>query len=260
MRMDRITITGADDSVDHDDMIELTKRYPFVEWGILVSATHTGEPRFPSDGWMERARYYGETGVLSLSLHVCGQWVRDMLVGLTRMPYNAVSGFQRIQLNFHGADATFDPSGLVAAIDYYADRLSPSHGRQVIFQIDATKGRKYFESAIAAGATNVVPLFDASGGTGRVPEEWPLPFFYRQDETLYFGYAGGLGPENLAFHMGEIGGRVGKVSSEFTIWLDMETKVRTEDDSRLDLTKVEQCLSLAEKLARDYKFGVGALA
>ena len=31
--LDRVTITGADDSVRPTDLLELSREFPFVEWG-----------------------------------------------------------------------------------------------------------------------------------------------------------------------------------------------------------------------------------
>jgi hypothetical protein len=39
MILDRVTITGADDDVDIGDLVDLSARYPFVEWGILSSSS-----------------------------------------------------------------------------------------------------------------------------------------------------------------------------------------------------------------------------
>jgi hypothetical protein len=45
--LERVTITGADDSTSIDEMLALSRRFPFVEWGILVSKRHEGSYRFP---------------------------------------------------------------------------------------------------------------------------------------------------------------------------------------------------------------------
>lgn len=42
MIIDRVTITGADDSTDVNWMQEMQDKYPFVEWGILVSQSQMG--------------------------------------------------------------------------------------------------------------------------------------------------------------------------------------------------------------------------
>jgi hypothetical protein len=37
MRLKTVTITGADDAVDPEELLQIQQRYPFVEWGILLS-------------------------------------------------------------------------------------------------------------------------------------------------------------------------------------------------------------------------------
>ena len=53
MILDRVTITGADDSIKATDLIPLSKRFPFVEWGILLSKNNEGSFRFPTRDWIE---------------------------------------------------------------------------------------------------------------------------------------------------------------------------------------------------------------
>ncbi|MHB1675039.1 MAG: hypothetical protein ACYCSP_12405 [Acidobacteriaceae bacterium] len=38
MKLETVTITGADDSTDIVELAELSEEFPFVEWGILISA------------------------------------------------------------------------------------------------------------------------------------------------------------------------------------------------------------------------------
>jgi hypothetical protein len=48
MKIDRVTITGADNNNTHEELLELQKKYPFVEWGILYSQKKAGENRYPT--------------------------------------------------------------------------------------------------------------------------------------------------------------------------------------------------------------------
>ena len=88
-----------------------------------------------------------------------------------------------------------------------------------------------------ARGLNAVALFDHSGGKGRVPRHWtPIPH-----QEVFTGYAGGLGPDNLADELKRIHDAVG----EATIWIDLETKVRSDDDKVFDLDKVRRCYDIA---------------
>jgi hypothetical protein len=53
------------------------------------------------------------------------------------------------------------------------------------------------------------------------------------------GYAGGLGPDNLAEELR----RIEEVAGDAEVWIDMETNVRTAE--RFDLDKVRRCYDLA---------------
>jgi phosphoribosylanthranilate isomerase len=135
--------------------------------------------------------------------------------------------FERIQLNFHAITHTIDASGFVAV-------LQRRRETQFIFQLD---GVNHSILAVAENSgINAVPLFDLSGGIGVLPREWP------RASGKYFGYAGGLSPENLAQQID----RIGKVCGEVPIWIDVETRVRSEEDRLFDLRKVEAFLKIAE--------------
>src|SRR4051812_39531430 len=73
MILDFVTITGADDNVDLLFLDDMTTKYPHVEWGILLSDSRKGQPRYPSDAWLARL-----TDTLytkfdnNFSAHLCG--------------------------------------------------------------------------------------------------------------------------------------------------------------------------------------------
>ena len=45
------TLTGVDDSTSVEELIRLYREYPFVEWGVLYSATQQGQGRYASMRW-----------------------------------------------------------------------------------------------------------------------------------------------------------------------------------------------------------------
>jgi hypothetical protein len=221
-----VSIAGADDNVNPVDLVDISDRYPFVEWGILLSPDKMGSPRFPSLKWIKRLGEYKEN--LRLSGHLCGRWVSDMINGNLsfRAEHHDIWGMlKRIQLNFHG--------NFIPLSNNFMDAISLIHGKQIIFQIDDDTN-KLFESAVNANL-NVAPLFDSSHGTGTKPEHWPAPC-----QGVKCGYAGGLSPENLEEQIQKIL----KVSGDRRIWIDMESGVRT--DNKFDIEKVERVLIIAE--------------
>src|SRR5678815_1000900 len=103
--LDRVTLTGADDSTDIKALLALAEEHPFVEWGLLFSVSHQGQPRYPSREWVERLMEEMPED-LKLSAHVCGRMVRDFVLrgaaptGLFDW-LQTIDIFERWQLNFH---------------------------------------------------------------------------------------------------------------------------------------------------------------
>lgn len=134
---------------------------------------------------------------------------------------------QRLQWNFHAERHTIQLGCVETGLQYY-----PQH--QHILQMDGVNDALL--GALRDRGVNVVPLFDTSGGAGRVPQTWPFAI-----PTVYCGYAGGLGPETLEQEIT----RIEQVAEHATIWIDMERRVRSLDDQQFDLAKVEACLRIA---------------
>ncbi len=227
-QMDRVTITGADDSVDPNALALMSKEYPFVEWGILFGS-HPGTPRFPgSDFRHQLAKVKELNPQMKLSAHLCGRLARD-LVELGNLSFRTLypylwHHFERIQLNFHGQWHKISRE--------FLEILPEFKGKQVIFQVDRINELAWGQ---CQNYCDAVPFFDASHGAGVMPEKWPKPYF-----GVYNGYGGGLGPENLAEEIPKIALAAGGA----TFWIDMETKVRT-DEKLFDLVKVKACLKAA---------------
>lgn len=233
MKIDRVTITGADDGTDIQWMLAMQERFPFVEWGILVSHSQMGGFRFPSVDWL--AKLIPHQDKLQTSMHVCGRWVRricdgdwsDMLIAVGVVAERA----KRVQLNFHAHSHKLNDRFFKAA-----QRASQNSDWQLIFQIDGVNDGLLEQARL--DRLDAVPLYDLSGGAGVLPSQWP-----KQSEGVYTGYAGGLGPRNVI-------GQVERIKSVAggRIWIDMETRVRTADDSKLDETLVESVLDQCSKM------------
>lgn len=248
MNLDRVTITGPDDSIRPDELIPLSQEFPFVEWGILFSKSQTGSARFPSFDWMMGLRTVARTAPISLSLHLCGQYVRQILIGETPQDvWSVIDAYDRVQLNFHAERNECKPVECLKALVAFSD-----HGRrQFIFQIDGERGNKHLEAIYGemdkVDDIDAVGLFDVSGGAGILPAEWPKPEYMTTDQDYaYHGYAGGLGPDNLAEQIPLIG----KAANGCRFWIDMETKVRSHNDRQFDLAKVRRCLEISKPFVR----------
>ena len=115
MKINKVTITGADDKTDIDKLIRLTDKYPFVEWGILFSSGREGTQRYPSHEWIKQIV---ETD-LPLSAHFCGWWAKQVLEESNFSLIEQAEGFSRIQLNYNFARSR--GWSLVKLIEYAKD-------------------------------------------------------------------------------------------------------------------------------------------
>lgn len=108
MNIDRIAIAGADENVRPEELLELSKRFPFVEWSILYDTEVKALNRFPSLEWiaelvrLSRERE-AEAGLpLRLSLHLCRTAVKNLIRARLKEfepIQDIITAFQRIQLN-----------------------------------------------------------------------------------------------------------------------------------------------------------------
>jgi phosphoribosylanthranilate isomerase len=240
MRLKRVTFTGADDTVNPHDVIAISKDYPFVEWGILVSAQQAGAVRFPSYAW---CRQFAElvTPEMNVSTHVCGRWVRDFVMGTATVSTEQVALWDRtnrVQLNTHAEPHQFHSQRLAELIATWSKQ-----GKQFIFQYDGVNERMW-DAVYEADDQHIdtAPLYDLSHGAGVVPGSWPRNEFMDTDvDHAYSGYAGGLSPENTLTELPKIA-----VAACGDFWIDMETRVRSDDGRKFDLQK---CVDVLKKVS-----------
>jgi hypothetical protein len=243
MRVDRVTLTGADDSVHPEELFTLSMEFPFVEWGLLISRAQEGSARFPSQEWFSNLQACAlASPEAKFSCHVCGRWTGRLLNLAEKMSIREwpcpISFFGRIQLNFHAEKGYEVHPDLSKAIP---------GGKQVILQMDGVND-SLLHSVLNQGI-DAVPLFDKSGGAGIVPPEWPEPM---APPSLYCGYAGGLGPENVEAELDRI---ALATRDDRRIWIDMERKLRSEDDQQFDMGK---CRRVLEAVSRSRYLLTGA--
>lgn len=236
MKLDTVTITGADDSVNPEDLVALSEKFPFVEWGILLSRSQMGGKRFPSAKWMDSLLL--QVDKLKLAGHLCGSWLNNLMNFNQHEFIDELSlweHFKRVQLNFHGEKFDINPDTLQTLRNQ-----TWKHSKKFIVQMDNINNELY-ERLNHAGVL-AQGLFDLSHGTGVLPEEWPevVP---SMNPKAYRGYAGGLGANNLEDQLQKIATAVGDIY----IWIDMETQVRSNNDLQFDLEKVEKCLEISSK-------------
>lgn len=202
-----IAFTGLDARTDIDRACRLAARYP-VEFAVLFSPKRQGlEPRYPDDETQSRIWWSplasGRRG--HLAAHLCGAYSRWV---------------------------TGEAAGILIPVDLgYCRRVQVNCGSPDVTRI-ATFARDWGVRGIAQcrgpfpADTSIDWLFDRSGGAGVAPESWPR----HPGGDRLVGYAGGIGPHNVADVIRQLG-------ADGPYWIDMETHVRTED--WFDLDKVE---------------------
>jgi hypothetical protein len=244
----QVTLTGADDSIDYHQLFELSAKYPFIEWGILLSKNSEGYSRFPTWKWIE-GMITEKPASVNVSGHLCGSWVRDIVVGgsmFVNSHGELAQEFNRFQLNFHGQlHIACLPDDFIEALF----NLTALRKQQIIFQNDDVNERLYHlaHSQYAKHkGIDAVALHDISGGAGILPQEWPLPM------GDYCGYAGGLSPDNLLEQIELIQSRIrNKDNSLYPIWIDAETHLRSNDDQQFDISKIIKFIEIAKPYVRE---------
>lgn len=201
-----VTFTGLDDWTDLDEVARISAKYP-VEWGVLFSATQQGRShRFP--GLSRLAEIQSARG-LRLAAHLCGEHVKKIIAGqVPDVPAVLTDVYARVQINHVYAQ----PQKIAA---FQAMCGVPCIGQFVVGPFP--------------GNDSIQWLYDPSGGFGRAPSVWPR----HPGGDRLVGYAGGIGPENVAAVIEQIG-------SAGPYWIDMETRIRTEEE--LDLDKCRRVL------------------
>jgi hypothetical protein len=236
--MVQVTISGADDKVNPDDMVALAAEFPFVEWGILFSMSRTGTPRYPSQRWIDDVAMRG----LKLSAHLCGQYARDLGRGELTAPIPP--GFSRLQINTYDP-AWFETIKALTAVSPLSKPGTPSsvgEGPLRRWEIILPARTLSTWDTVGYQSTQIYNgrvLFDPSGGLGLAPTEWPRA----RAANRGAGYAGGITPKTFGKVVSMVlGPRMNTVPAH--VWLDMESGVRDANDA-LDLDLVREVLKVA---------------
>lgn len=232
VRFDRlaiVTLTGVDASQNVDVLAKMSDFTPYLEWGVLYSPDRAGSSsagcaRYPHVEWIENYFLAAMAGHRK-AIHLCGAAVDQFLVGDPSV-ITLASRFDRIQLNFNQARSPKSIVTLLESIAAFRDVQGP---REFILQHNTSNAVMV---DLVAGTPGISALFDASGGRGLSPKAWPAPV-----KGIRCGYAGGLGPENIAQELPRINQRAG---GQY-YWIDMESKLRDASD-RFDISLAGEVL------------------
>ena len=218
--LNRVTFTGVDDRTNIEDLVYLTNKYPFVEFGVLVSknGSNSGEiNRYPNLTILKRLKNKG----LNLSCHICGSIARQIVQKndwseLEKLLGKDIEVFNRFQLN-------------VSGIHKFSKDITFREDKEFIIQLKNDLSLYDYYKDLP----NVFGFQDNSGGVGKFEDNW-------LDSDRYFGYAGGLSVENVEKVIEDL-----IIVNNDNFWIDMETSVRTND--WFDTKKCEEVLKICEK-------------
>lgn len=216
----KVTFTGIDAKTNIDDLVKLTKKYPFVEFGVLISkGTLTGDfaNRFLDIELLNELKNKG----LHLCCHLCGSVARKIIKENDWKPFYDLLGenvdiFDRFQLNVSGM------KGFSTEVDFPKKKTFIIQLKE---NLDLYNTYKHLP--------NILGFQDNSGGLGIFEDNW-------MNSNTYFGYAGGLNAENVEDVIQNL-----LVVNNGDFWIDMETSVRTND--WFDIKKCEEILKICEK-------------
>lgn len=250
MNLQYCTFTGVDIYTDVDRLLRLSKKYPFVEWGILYSDSRAAtENKYGLLSWVENTVNLLRMNGAKVAVHLCGSAVKQFVFKRTNLIQLATIA-DRVQLNLP-VDANLTTFDLVR-VAHYLKKITKV---QLVLQANDANMRHCQKLSRITNEKPYAFLFDSSGGRGISPGKWPSLGGDDEHElsrnNALLGFAGGLGVDNISTELKAILDRAhGK-----PFWIDMESKVRTTDD-RFDLDAVEAVLEkvvavLEERKASD---------
>ena len=249
----QVTFTGVDNWTDVSRMKAIQKKYPWTEFGILVSKNNTASEevnRYPGIDKIREVLESVEEDYQSISMHFCGEAARKAALSDNPMYILSALGnaqdvkelmkfrVRRVQLNLTKM------AGAIKPVDKQNYKDRPVYWNIIVPLKLETEMYFYSmrESYIHAWQGNFGKIMqgfqDNSGGRGIRESKWVAPML------SFFGYAGGISEENVLEVLDEIEVARKKLPRDYFYWIDMESSLRDEND-HFDLDIVER---ICEKL------------
>lgn len=221
--INKITFTGIDNWTNIEELKIFQKKYPFVEFGVLISLKNTNfntNNRYPELNILNNLK----KNELNLSLHICGKIARDIVKKNDWTDFNSLMGkklelFDRYQLN-------------ISNMNKFSKEISFPENKKIIIQ-SSSNNHNLFD--FYSNMKNIYFFLDNSGGKGLEEEKWI------NKKVDYMGYAGGLCLENIESKVKEIN----EIRNE-KYWIDMESSIRKNDIFNINICE-KICLKLLEK-------------
>lgn len=227
-QLNRITFTGIDEYANKSDIVNLSREFPIVEFGLLTAknwkenSTRYPNPEIMHDLYAPNVNY---------SLHLCGRFARKALINDYTDVYQELSDtlkyYSRLQINV--SNMTDKPT-------YHTE---PPHEniKQIIVQTPNNE-RMDLYNHLALNSDKCVPLFDMSGGRGLYQPTTLESFNFN---APYYGIAGGIDKHNCQQVVNNI---LVFDTQQRPFWIDMESGIRDENDK----FSIEKCYDVCKAL------------
>jgi len=253
MLLDAVGFCGVDDSVSEqlEELEQLSRDHPWIEWGVLLRPELQGSPRYASDALLRRlgdlARKPDDlvSGArpFTLAAHFCGEDCLRVLRGETKrvQELHTLLNFRRMQINPTVANRAGGWEVVAAANGIREVAVAMPHV-EIMLQVNTETEALHRELFKDNPPKNVSVLFDPSCGMGVAPGNRPPPI-----PNVHCGYAGGISPETVTVQLEKIAQACGddaQPTSE-SVWIDMESGIRSVfPDGRdiFDLARIRKVL------------------
>lgn len=111
-----ISIVGVDDSISPSDLVDISIKYPFVEWGVNLHPSPKQRPSVPSESWLEELLTVADK--LRLLGVLQGRWLCDIKQGVLSIKQERPDLwdiFQRIKIDVtNGLDKVIESVQLIS--------------------------------------------------------------------------------------------------------------------------------------------------
>ncbi|OQR92300.1 hypothetical protein THRCLA_08731 [Thraustotheca clavata] len=242
MKMRAMGFCGADDSIAPKLLQMLSMHYPWIEWGVLFRPDLEGTPRYASMSWVERLAACAHQTPMKLAGHLCGSRCQEVLEGNHAFVKElTLLGFKRVQINATAANKVVVLPDKVN--EYVANLLNcMKNVPEIEWIIQCNEETKaIWQPLVQNPPENMSILFDASCGLGVPMIEFPKPLPH-----VKCGYAGGIGPDNIA----DMLNRIFAAANDIPIWIDMESSLRSTildpKHGSKDVFSIEKCFTCAD--------------
>jgi hypothetical protein len=233
-----LSIAGIDDQTNIDFLNDISLECPFLTWGLCLSESKKGSPRYPSDKYLEKiADRFSDTHTYShtyFCAHLCGDLCTKFIMdgGIQFLKGNMfpnvnITVFNEIQLNAYTEMQNCNHLiNSIASILWY-------RGINLILQITDEKVES--RCLNTTFFPNVNFLYDGSRGKN-IFGKLPYP-----NLDGYIGFAGGINIDNIESVLDELCNRKDKRY----FWLDLESGART--GNFIDFDKVIKIIHICKK-------------